>query len=399
MAKKNDGAPYKTDTLLTTVGRDPAANFGIVNPPVYHASTVTFPNVAAMEAIGKQPFDAVYYGRHGTPTTFALQDAMAELDGGQGRRGIACGSGVAAIDATLAAFVSAGDHLLVTDSAYDPTRRFCDEFLKKFGVETAYYDPMIGAGIATLMRPNTKAVLVEAPGSLTFEVQDIPAIAEAAHKVGAAVIMDNSWATPLLYKAFDHGVDVSIYSATKYIVGHSDAMMGVIVTTPETFLQVRKSVAMFGAAPGPDDCYLALRGLRTLSVRLERHEKSAMKIAEWLKGRPEVAKVLHPAFADCPGHAIWKRDFTGSSGLFSIVLKPTSKAALTAMLDGMRLFAMGYSWGGYESLIIPVNPSAFRTAVPWSADGPLVRLHVGLEDVDDLIADLSDGFNRLAAAL
>ena len=397
MAKK-DGPPLRPDTLLTTIGRDPAANFGIVNPPVYHASTVTFPTVAALEAVNKTPFDAVYYGRHGTPTTFALQDAMAELDGGQGRRGIACGSGVAAIDATLAAFVSAGDHLLVTDSAYDPTRRFCNEFLKRFGVETTYYDPLIGAGIAALMRPNTKAVLVEAPGSLTFEVQDIPAIAAVAHKGGAAVIMDNSWATPLLYKAFDHGVDVSIYSATKYIVGHSDAMMGVIVTTPETFLQVRKSVAMFGAAPGPDDCYLALRGLRTLSVRLERHDKSAMKIAHWLKARPEVAKVLHPAFADCPGHDIWKRDFTGASGLFSIVLKPTSKAALTAMLDGMRLFAMGYSWGGYESLIIPVNPSAIRTAVPWTAEGPLVRLHVGLEDVDDLIADLADGFKRLAAA-
>jgi cystathionine beta-lyase len=398
MAKKNAGAPFKPDTLLTTLGRDPAANFGIVNPPVYHASTVTFPTVADMDAIGKQPFDAVYYGRHGTPTTFALQDAMAELDGGQGRRGIACGSGVAALDATIAAFVKAGDHLLVTDSAYDPTRRFCNDFLAKFGVETTYYDPMIGAGINALMRPNTKAVLVEAPGSLTFEVQDIPAIADAAHKSGAAVIMDNSWATPLLYKAFDHGVDVAVYSATKYIVGHSDAMMGVIVASPETFLQVRKSVAMFGAAPGPDDCYLALRGLRTLGVRLERHEKSAMKIAGWLKGRPEVAKVLHPAFNDCPGHDIWKRDFTGASGLFSILLKPASKAAVTALLDGMRLFAMGYSWGGYESLILPVNPTAIRTAVPWSAAGPLLRLHVGLEDVDDLLADLADGFERLAAA-
>ena len=341
MAKKNEGASFKPDTLLTTLGRDPAANFGIVNPPVYHASTVTFSTVADMEAIGKLPYDAVYYGRHGTPTTFALQDAMAELDGGQGRRGIACGSGVAALDATIAAFVSAGDHLLVTDSAYDPTRRFCDQFLKKFGVETTYYDPMIGAGITALLRPNTKAVLVEAPGSLTFEVQDIPAIAEAAHQVGAAVIMDNSWATPLLYKAFDHGVDGSVYSATKYVVGHSDAMMGVIVASPETFLTVRKSVAMFGAAPGPDDCYLALRGLRTLGVRLERHDKSAMTIAEWLKSRPEVAKILHPAFPDCPGHDIWKRDFIGASGLFSIILKPVWKAAVTAMLDGMRLFAMG----------------------------------------------------------
>ena len=398
MANKKDGQTFKPDTLLTTAGRDPAKNFGIVNPPVYHASTVTYRTVAEMEEIGKTPFDKVYYGRHGTPTTFALQDAIAELDGGNGRRGIACGSGVAALDATIAAFVSAGDHLLVTDSAYDPTRRFCDQFLKKFGVETTYYDPMIGGGIKALLRPNTKAVVVEAPGSLTFEVQDIPAIAEAAHQAGAVVIMDNSWATPLLYKAFDHGVDVSVYSATKYIVGHSDAMMGIIVTSPETFLQVRKSVAMFGAAPGPDDCYLALRGLRTLGVRLRQHETSALKIAEWLRQRPEVAKLLHPAFPDCPGHEIWKRDFTGSSGLFSIILKPTSKAAVTAMLDGMRLFAMGYSWGGFESLIIPANPASIRTAVPWRAEGPLLRLHVGLEDVDDLIADLEDGFKRMAKA-
>lgn len=398
MANKRDGQNFKPDTLLTTVGRDPANNFGIVNPPVYHASTVTYRTVAEMEEIGKAPFDNVYYGRHGTPTTFALQDAMAELDGGNGRRAIACGSGVAALDATIAAFVAAGDHLLVTDSAYDPTRRFCDQFLKKFGVETTYYDPMIGGSIKALLRPNTKAVVVEAPGSLTFEVQDIPAIAEAAHKVGAVVIMDNSWATPLLYKAFDHGVDVSVYSATKYVVGHSDAMMGVIVTSPETFLTVRRSVGMFGAAPGPDDCYLALRGLRTLGVRLRQHEQSALKIAEWLKTRPEVAKLLHPAFPDCPGHDIWKRDFTGSSGLFSIILKPTSKQAVTAMLDGMRLFAMGYSWGGFESLIIPANPASIRTAVPWQAEGPLLRLHVGLEDVDDLIADLEDGFTRMAKA-
>ena len=397
MAKKKDG-PFKPDTLLTTLGRDPEANFGIVNPPVYHASTVTYPSVAAMEEIGKTPFDAVYYGRHGTPTTFALQDAIAALDGGQGRRGIACGSGVAALNAAIAAFVSAGDHLLVTDSAYDPTRRFCDQFLKRFGVETTYYDPMIGGGIKSLLRPNTKAVVVEAPGSLTFEVQDIPAIAAEAHKAGAAVIMDNSWATPLLYKAFDHGVDVAVYSATKYIVGHSDAMMGVIVTSPETFLQVRKSVAMFGAAPGPDDCYLALRGLRTLGVRLRQHEQSALKIAEWLKQRPEVAKLLHPAFPGCPGHDIWKRDFSGSTGLFSVILKPASKHAIAAMLDGMRLFAMGYSWGGFESLIIPANPASIRTAVPWQAEGPLLRLHVGLEDVDDLIADLDDGFKRLKAA-
>ena len=394
--KKTDDLPQKPDTLVTTIGRDPPSHFNTVNPPIHRASTVTFPTVADLEAVGKAPFDIFSYGRQGTPTTFHLEEAMAKLDGGY--RGIVCSSGVSAIAVALTAFVQQGDHVLMVDSTYDPTRRYCDQLLARFGVETTYYDPLIGAGIAELIRPNTKVVFVESPGSITFEVQDIPAIAEAAHKAGAVVLMDNSWATPLLFRALDHGVDVAIYSGTKYLVGHADAMIGVIVTTQESFLKVRRSRQLFGPCAGPDDCYLTLRGLRTLAVRLERHQKTGMMLAEWLQKRPEVAKLLHPAFPSCPGHDAWKRDFKGASGLFSIILKPTPKPAVAAMLDGMRLFAMGYSWGGYESLILPINPASFRTAAPWKAEGPLLRLHAGLEDPSDLIADLEEGFKRLASA-
>jgi cysteine-S-conjugate beta-lyase len=394
--KKTDDLPQKPDTLVTTVGRDPASHFNTVNPPIHRASTVTFPTVADLEAVGKAPFDIFSYGRQGTPTTFHLEEAMAKLEGGH--RGIVCSSGVSAIAVALTAFLQQGDHVLMVDSTYDPTRRYCDQLLARFGVETTYYDPLVGADIAKLIRPNTKVVFVESPGSITFEVQDIPAIAEAAHKAGAVVLMDNSWATPLLYRALDHGVDVAIYSGTKYLVGHADAMIGIIVTTQESFLKVRRSRQLFGPCAGPDDCYLTLRGLRTLGVRLERHQKTGMLLAEWLQKRPEVARLLHPAFPGCPGHDIWKRDFKGASGLFSIILKPTPKQAVTAMLDGMKLFAMGYSWGGFESLILPLNPASFRTAVPWQAEGPLLRLHAGLEDPSDLIADLEEGFARLKAA-
>lgn len=395
--KKTDDLPQQPDTLLTTLGRDPPSHANTVNPPIYRASTVTFPTLADLEAVAKAPYDIFSYGRQGTPTTFALEEALAKLEGGY--RGIVCSSGVSAIAVALTAFLQQNDHVLMVDSAYDPTRRYCDQMLARFGVETTYYDPLIGSGIAELMRPNTKVVFVESPGSVTFEVQDIPAIAEAAHKGGAVVLMDNSWATPLFFRALDHGVDVAIYSGTKYLVGHADAMMGVIVTTKETFLKVRRSRQLFGPCAGPDDCYLTLRGLRTLAVRLERHQKTAMILAEWLKSRPEVERVLHPAFPECSGHAVWKRDFKGASGLFSIVLKkPYPREALAAMLDGMKLFAMGYSWGGFESLILPINPAPYRTAVPWRAAGPLLRLHAGLEDPGDLIADLDAGFKRLNGA-
>jgi len=388
----------KQDTVVVTAGRDPHGNHGVVNPPVYHASTITFPTVAAIEEAGRHRFDPgqTYYGRYGTPTTFALEEAIAALEGGY--RSVTVGSGKAAIVAALTAFLDAGDHLLMVDAAYGPTRAFCNRFLARYGVKITYYDPLIGAGIADLIRPETKVVFTESPGSQTFEVQDIPAIAETAHKAGCTVVLDNTWASPLLFKPFDHGVDVSIQAATKYIVGHSDAMMGMVTTTEAVHDRVRAATFELGAASGPDDVYLAQRGLRTLGVRLERHMKSGLAVAEWLQARPEVDRVLHPALPGDPGHAIWKRDFLGASGLFGVILNPTPKSAVAAMLDGMELFAMGYSWGGYESLMVPTDPAQLRTATKWQAAGPSLRLHVGLEDVDDLIADLSAGFDRLNAA-
>ncbi|MGE5538780.1 MAG: cystathionine beta-lyase [Gemmatimonas sp.] len=383
----------KKDTEVTTAGRDPERQFGAVNPPIVRASTIAFPTVADMDRAKAKPFDSIYYGRHGTPTTFAFEDAIARLEGGY--RAIACSSGLAAINVALTAFVSAGDHILVTDSVYDPARRNCEVWLKRLGVETTFYDPRIGAGIRDLIRPNTKVVFTESPGSLTFEVQDIPAIAEAAHAKGAVVILDNTWATPLYFQPFAHGVDVSIEAATKYIAGHSDVMLGVVTTTEKMFLPVKRQAAILGACAGPDDCALGSRGLRTLAVRLERHGATGLKLAEWLKARPEVARVIHPALPESPDHPVWKRDFLGTSGLFAVVLKPYSKTALAAFLDHLELFAMGFSWGGFESLILPVDPTPHRTAVPWKAEGPLVRIHAGLENVGDLIADLATGFERM----
>lgn len=382
------------ETRLTEVGRDPAANHGIVNPPVYHASTIVFPTLAALEAADLTPYDGTRYGRRGTPTTFALEDAVAALEGGW--RSIAVPSGLAAITASLLAFLKGGDHLLMVDSVYAPTRRFCDTVLAGLGVETTYYDPM--ADVAPLLRPNTRVVFTESPGSLTFEVQDIPRTAAAAKAAGAVTVMDNTWSAGLHFAPFTHGVDVSIQAATKYIVGHSDVMLGTITTTEAAFLPVRRATSLLGLCAGPDDCYLALRGLRTLGVRLRRHQETALKLASWLAERREVVRVLHPALPDCPGHAVWKRDFTGSNGLLSIVLDDVPKRALAAMLDGLKLFAMGYSWGGYESLVVPFDPRKARTAAAWTGSGTCLRLHCGLEDADDLIADLEAGLLRLAAA-
>lgn len=386
----------RDDTLIGHAGCHPQDNHGIINPPVYHASTVLFPSVAALEEAVKDRFDRVYYGRYGTPTTFALEEAVAALE--QGDRAIALPSGLAAIAATLTALLKAGDHLLMVDSAYEPVRKLCDRTLARFGVTTTYYDPLIGAGIADLITPETRLVYLESPGSLTFEVQDVPAIAAAAHAAGALVAMDNTWATPLFFKPFRHGVDISIHAATKYIVGHSDAMLGLVVTKDPHYRTIKTSAQAMGYAAAPDDCYLALRGLRTLSVRMRRHQETGLALARWLQQRPEVAKVLHPGLPDDPGHALWRRDFAGASGLFSIVLNPVPKAALAAMLDGMTLFGMGFSWGGFESLILPVRPEATRTATSWTAPGPTLRLHAGLEDPRDLIADLERGFDRLRAA-
>jgi cystathionine beta-lyase len=383
-------------TLVTTLGRDPEAQHGIVNPPTYRASTVLFPTLAAMEAA--RPDRGVYYGRYGTPTTMALQDSLAALEGGH--RSLVVGSGKTAITSTLLALLQAGDHLLVADSAYAPTRRFCDGTLAKLGIETTYYDPLLdGAGLRELFRPNTRLIFCESPGSLTFEVQDVPAIAEAAHAAGALVLFDNTWASPLYLKPFALGVDVSIQAITKYVGGHSDLMMGAITAgTPEVFERLRPGVMEVASAAAPDDCYLALRGLRTLAARLERHQRGALEVAAWLAARPEVAQVLYPALLGAPGHDLWRRDFLGASGLFAFVLHPCSKAQVAAMVDHMELFGMGYSWGGYESLLIPARPETCRTATTWHANGPTLRIHVGLEDPGDLIRDLEAGFARLRAA-
>jgi cystathionine beta-lyase len=389
--------PPRPDTVLVTAGRDPQANHGVVNPPVYHASTILFPTVEALHAAQKKRDPKKSrYGRYGTPTTFALEEAVAALDGGP--QSIVVGSGVSAIVVALMAYVKTGDHVLMVDTVYGPTRRFCDTVLQRFGVTTTYYDPLLGAGIAGLIRPNTRVIFLESPGSLTFEMQDVPAITAVARKAGITTVMDNTWATPLYFRPLAHGVDVALLSATKYIAGHSDLMMGILTATEAAYPPLRRAADDLGASAGPDDCYLALRGLRTLSVRLQRHQENGLALARWLQQRPEVARVLHPALPGDPGHAIWKRDFTGASGLFSIELKPVSDAALAAMCDGLELFGMGYSWGGFESLALPSDPRPLRTAVPWTAPGPLIRFHAGLEDPEDLIADLAAGFERLKAA-
>jgi cysteine-S-conjugate beta-lyase len=387
----------KTDTLLTHAGSSPEANHGAVNPPVYHASTILHPSVAALEAAQKNRYNQVTYGRLGTPTTFAFEEAVAAVQGGH--RAIAFGSGAAACFAALLAFLKAGDHVLLPDSVYGPVRAFATGFLQRFGVKASFYDPLVGAGIAGLLQPETRAIYLESPGSHTFEVQDVPAILAVAKAHGLRTLIDNTWAAPLFFKPLALGVDVEVIAATKYIVGHSDAMMGVAVCTEESFMPVREMATLLGAHAAPDDCYLALRGLRTAGVRMRQHEAQALALARWLQQRPEVTRVLHPAFESCPGHALWRRDFTGSSGLFSIVLRQDiPKPAIDAMLDGMELFGMGASWGGFESLILPGHPERLRTVRPWQ-DGPLLRLHAGLEDLDDLIADLERGFARLASRL
>ncbi len=386
----------RRQTVITIAGRHPEQNHGVVNPPIYHASTVLFPSVAALKEAQADKFNRVYYGLYGTPTTFAFEEAVAALEGG--RRAVATSSGLAAIVAALLAFLKSGDHVLMVDNVYGPTRQFCDNFLARFGVETTYYDPLLGGGVAALMRPETKVVFLESPGSLTFEVQDVPAIARAARKRGVVSIMDNCWASPLFFRPLEHGVDVSLHAATKYIGGHSDIMLGVITATEAVFDRVKQSVAGLGNNPGPEVCYLGLRGLRTLSPRLERHQASALQVARWLETRPEVARVLHPALKGHPGHDLWKRDFDGASGLFGLVLKPFSAEAVAAMLDSLELFGLGFSWGGFESLILPTEPQKWRTATTWQAEGPSLRLHVGLEDPEDLMADLQKGFERLNAA-
>jgi cystathionine beta-lyase len=393
---RDDGQsdPLKAETTLVTAGRDTKAQKGFVNPPVVHASTVLYPTADDLHAHRGE----FQYGRHGTPTTKALQEALMALEGPQCAGVGLAPSGLSAISTTLLAVLKAGDHLLVCDNAYRPSRNFCNGLLARYGVETTYFDPLIGAGIAEKFKPNTRAVLVEAPGSQSFEMPDIPAIAAVTHARDALVIDDNTWATPLYHRSLDQGVDISMQAATKYIGGHSDIMFGTISANARAWPMIAEAIRLLGVCAGPDDVFLALRGLRTLAVRLAQHHRSALEMARWLATRPEVIRVLHPALENDPGHAIWKRDFTGASGLFSIVLKPAPQKAVDALLDAVKLFGMGYSWGGFESLVIPFDCEGYRTATKWAPGGPTLRLHIGLENVEDLKADLERGFAAFNAA-
>jgi cysteine-S-conjugate beta-lyase len=386
---KRPSASQKVETTLVTAGRDTKAQKGFVNPSVVHGSTVLYPTADDLRAHRGE----FRYGRHGTPTTKALQEAMMELEGPQCAGVGIAPSGAGAISTTLLSVLKSGDHLLVCDNVYQPTRNFCNGLLARYGVETTYFDPLIGSGIAELFKANTRAVLVEAPGSQSFEMPDVPAIVSVAHARGAIMIDDNTWATPLYRRSLDQGVDISIQAVTKYIGGHSDIMFGTISANARTWPTVAETIRLLGVCAGPDDVFLAIRGLRTLSVRLAQHNKSGIEMARWLAARPEVIRVLHPALEGDPGHQIWKRDFTGASGLFSIVLKPAQQEAVDALLNSLKLFGMGFSWGGFESLAVPFDCTSYRTATKWQPGGPAVRLHIGLENVEDLKADLASGFD------
>lgn len=393
--------PRSDATKAVVTGRRPAENHGVVNPPVYHASTILYPTFDALIAGGKIPAgDGVTYGVHGTPGTFAFEEAVAALEGGFRTR--LSSTGLTAVTAPLLAYLKTGDHLLVPDNCYGPTRHFADTMLTGLGIETTYYDPEVGGEIRALIRPNTKVVFVEAPGSWTFEMQDIPAIAEEAKKAGAVVMMDNTWASPLYFKPFEHGVDVSIQAVTKYISGHSDLVMGAVTATREAYPAIREVWKAMGLAASPDDVFLAMRGIRTIHTRLPRHWESGLKVGEWLMSRPEVAEVIHPAMEHDPGHALWKRDFVGASSLFAFTFTEglSSDAHMSALLDSLEHYGMGYSWGGFESLLIPVYPEKRRSATPWPKPGrpkgQTMRIHIGLEDPDELIDDLKAGFERMA---
>jgi cystathionine beta-lyase len=381
----------KPETRLVTAARE-FSEHGVVNPAVYHASTILFPSVEAFQAHSQ----TYVYGRRGTPISRALERAIAETEGGYDTR--VCASGLAAITTALLSFLKTGDHLLMTDAVYGPIRHFCNGILKRYGVEVTYYDPAIGANITELMRAQTRIVYMENPGSQTMDMQDVAAIADAAHARRALVMLDNTWSAGYYFKAFDHGCDVSMQSGTKYIGGHADVMLGSVTCTGEAWPEFKEGFGTLGQFAGPDDMYLTLRGLRTLDVRLDRHMKNGLAIAEWLRSRPEVAEVLHPGLPGARGHELWKRDFTGASGLFSVVLKTSSRDAMAAMLDGLELFGMGDSWGGYESLVVPFDPRRLRSATGWTHEGQCLRFHIGLDSTDDLKADLQEGFKRLIAA-
>jgi cysteine-S-conjugate beta-lyase len=386
----------RSDTRIVQSGRRSDYTRGIVNPPVWRASTVLFDSVAEMRAANPPADGRLHYGRNGTPTHWALAEALTEFEpGAAGTR--LYPSGVAAIASALLAVLESGDELLMVDSVYAPTRAFCDDLLARMGVRTLYYDPLIGAGIEALFTERTRAVFMESPGSLTFEVQDVPAIAAAARSRGVATLIDNTWATPLLFTALEKGVDLAILACTKYVVGHADVMLGSVTAAPALWPRIEKATRALGQHASPDDAYLAARGLRTLAVRLRQHERSALAVARWLAEQPQVARVIHPALPGCPGHEHWQRDFNGASGLFSFVLKGGGDAERADFVDHLRHFGIGYSWGGFESLALPIDPARVRSVTAPKEAGPMVRLHIGLEDPDDLIDDLAAGLARYEA--
>lgn len=387
---------YRTDTFLAHTGGAPESYMGVVNLPPHRASTILFKNLADFEKADVGDWPLPTYARYGNPSTLAAEEAIAALDGAD--NAIVFSSGLAAIVNAILSFCSHGDHLLMVDTTYGCTRRWCDQQLGKLGIEVTYYDPAVGADIEKLMRKNTKLVWCESPGSLTFEMQDIPAIAAVAHQHDAIVVADCTWATPLYFKPYEKGVDIVMHSCTKYMSGHSDLVMGALSCKKQHYRALYTTYRNMGACASADNCYLMLRGLKTISVRMEKQIANALKVSKWLQSRPEVASVLNPMLEGDPGHTLWKRDMTGGASLFGVLLKPCSKTALATMIDGLQLFGLGYSWGGFESLMITFDAKRVRTATEWKHDGPNLRLHIGLEHPDDLIADLEAGFQRMKNA-
>ncbi|TDT94595.1 cystathionine beta-lyase [Azorhizobium sp. AG788] len=392
MSHAGDDDALAPGTRVVHLGLDPFRFDGFVNPPVVRGSTVLSPTYK--DLVGHT--GRYSYGRRGNPTSEALQNAVTALEGGDGT--VLTPSGLSAISVALLSVVGAGDHLLMVDTAYNPTRQFCTRVLKRMGVETTYYDPLVGAGIADLIRPNTRAIFLESPGSQSFEMQDIPAIVAVAKARGITTLIDNTWATPLFFKPHAFGIDLSIQAGTKYLGGHADLNLGTVSAKGDAWKGLIATHGDMGICISPDDAALGLRGLRTLAVRLARHQASGLEVARWLEASPYVSRVLHPALESHPGHAIWKRDFTGACGLFSLILKPVPEAAVATFFDSLKLFGMGYSWGGFECLAIPFDCSSYRTATTWQAEGPAVRLHIGLEEPADIIADLKQALEKMAAA-
>lgn len=389
---KDQFSTFDVTTRLVLGGRNPDESFGFVSTPPYRGSTVLYPDAGAC----LRHENRYTYGRRGNPTMDALTSLWSGLEGAKGT--VVCPSGSSACSTALMSVLKSGDHLLVTDSVYRPTRIFCDGLLRRYGVETTYYDPAIGAGIAALFRPNTRAVFTESPGSQTFEMQDVPAIAKVARAHNAFTLMDNTWATPLYFRPLDHGVDISINAATKYPSGHSDVLAGLIAANERAWPMVRDTHGDLGVYLGPDDIFLLLRGIRTMPLRMKEQAATALKLAQWLQKRPEVLRVLHPSLPDDPGHALFKRDFTGAASLFGVVLKQASSKQLEAFLNGASLFGMGYSWGGFESLIVPFDATDYRTATTFNPGGPCVRIQVGLEAFEDLANSLDAAFAAMAKA-